>query len=197
MSKNDIIEELWKSSFLDDVIHKITSGHRLKDDLKSELFLILCEMKDKKIIQAWKNNWIYYLCINILKKQYHSNTSPFHMKWRKGWNNLDDEYDISDENEETNYDLISKIEWIVEHKLDLVDRELFKLYYKMDRYDRWLGDLRDKNCQKPTSSYRKIEKKLRLKGDPKITISRSTISLSHQRSLMIIKSELKKYGVAL
>lgn len=192
MSKNDIIEILYKSPFIDDVIKNITSGHQLSADLKSELFLVLCEMPDKKIIQAWQQKWINYLCINILKKQYHSKTSPFHMKWRKGMSS-EETGEIEIESEETNWDVITKIEWIVENKLDLVDRELFKLYYKMDRYDRWLGDLRDTTCEKPTSSYRKIEKKLQLKGDPKITISRSTISLSHQRALMIIKKELERY----
>ena len=194
MSKNKIIENLYNSAFIDDVIKNITGGHRLTEDLKAELFLILCEMPEEKIIQAWEGKWINYLCINILKKQYHSSTSPFHMKWRKD-TTTDEAPDLpEDEPEENNTDLITKIEHIIETKLDIVDKELFKMYFKMDRYDRWLGDLRDKKCQKPTSSYRKMEEKLALKGEPRITISRSTISLSHQRALMIIKKELERYG---
>jgi GTPase involved in cell partitioning and DNA repair len=146
------------------------------------------------IKDAYDNNWLNYMCINILKKQYHSSTSPFHKKYRK--NQSDNEIgDIPSEPEEFDYELISKIEWVVDNKLDIVDRELFKMYYKMDRYDRWLGDLKDETCKKPQSSYRKMEIKLALKGEPRITISRSTISLSHQRSLMIIKKELKNYGI--
>ena len=193
MSRNEIIENLYNSAFINDVIKTITSGHQLTDDLKAELFLILCEMPEKKIISAWEGKWINYLCIDILKKQYHSSTSPFHKKWRKEkW--VDEMYDIPEIKEVDNKDLISKIEWIVDTKLDIVDKELFKMYFKMDRYDRWLGDLRDKKCQKATSSYRKMEQKLALKGEPRITISRSTISLSHQRAIMIIKKELEKYG---
>jgi hypothetical protein len=197
VSRNEIIETLYRSAFIDDVIQNITSGHRLAADLKAELFLILCEMKDNKIVKAHEGNWINYLCINILKKQYHSSTSPFHNKWRK--HSASNEMgDIASEPEpENNRDIIIKIEHIVDTKLDIVDRELFKIYYKMDRYDRWIGDLRDVRCEKITSSYRKMERKLSLKGEPKITISRSTISLSHQRSIMIIKKELERYGISI
>ena len=192
MVKNEIITQLYNSPFIDDVVRKLTSGNQLAEDLKAELFLILCEMPDKKIVKAHKEKWINYMCINILKKQYHSSSSPFHTKWRKGMGS--EEIGDMIQEEERNWDVITKIEWIVDNKLDLVDRELFKLYYKMDRYDRWLGDLKDKSCQKPTSSYRKMQEKLALRGEPKITISRSTISLSHQRAIMIIKRELEKYG---
>tara|TARA_R110000772_G_scaffold138736_3_gene247836 strand:- start:1810 stop:2397 length:588 start_codon:yes stop_codon:yes gene_type:complete len=195
VSRDNIITELYESKFIDDVINTITSRHQLTADLKGELFLILCEMPESKIVKAHDNKWINYMCINILKKMYHSSTSPFHKKYRK--NQSQNEIgEVKQEEVENNYDLISKIEWIVDHKLDIVDRELFKMYYKMDRYDRWQGDLKDLTCQKATSSYRKMESKLEI-GDSKITISRSTISLSHQRSIMIIKKELKNYGVAI
>ena len=197
MKRNDIIEELWRSAFIDDVVHTLTSGNeRYVDDLKSELFLILCEMPEKKILKAYDEKWINYMCINILKKQYHSSSSPFHYKFRKDPSSDGLEngmIDIEDEDSDSDRDLIMKIEWIIDNKLDIVDRELFKMYFKIGRYDRWIGDLRDKGCQKPQSSYRKMQDKLAMRGEPRITISRSTISISHQRAIMIIKRELKKY----
>ncbi len=75
----------------------------------------------------------------------------------------------------------------------MVDRELFRMYFKIGRYDRWLGDLKDVTCEKPQSSYRKMQKKLQLSDNPKLTISRTTIALSIQRSVMIIKKELMRY----
>ena len=78
LSKNDILTNLYKSKFIDELINKITSGHQLSDDLKAELFLILVQMSDVKIKRAYEQNYLNYLCVNILKKQYHSNTSPFH-----------------------------------------------------------------------------------------------------------------------
>lgn len=195
-NKNDILDELFRSKFIDDLIWTITSGHQLKDDLKCELFLILCEMDDSKIINAYNNHYLNYLCVNILKKQYHSKTSPFHKMWRIG--RPDEEpFDIEDEVISDDCDIIEKVYWFVENKLDLVDRELFKIYYKIGRYDRWVGDLRDKTCQKPISSIRKVEKKLAITTvqGKKVSIARDTIHLSLNRSMMRIKHYLKENGL--
>ena len=191
MQRNDIIEELWRSPFINDAIRTITGGNKLGEELKSELFLILMEMPKTRIIQAHKECWLNYLVINILKKQYHSSTSPFHKKFRAFNNEVmtDPQYQELDLSSD---EMVAKIEMIVETKLDLVDRELFKMYFKIDRYDRWLGDLRDKTCQKATSSYRKMQRKLQLNEDPRLTISRNTISLSIQRAMVVIKRELEK-----
>lgn len=194
MRKDKIISELYTSQFITDLINTITSGNKLKDDLKGELFLILCEMPASRIENAYDNHYLTYLCVNILKKQYHSNTSPFHKKYRMNkfeelgdWN-LEDMLEGVDDGDIQVF--LDKIKWIIDNKLDMIDRELFKLYYKWDRYDRWVGDLRDKDCQKPISSYRKIEKKLTitiLENGKSISIGRSTIALSHKRSIDKIK----------
>jgi len=203
LSKNDILTHLYKSKFIDDLVNKITSGHQLSDDLKAELFLILVEMSEDRIKRAHEQNYLNYLCVNILKKQYHSNTSPFHKMYRKNsasqvpMFNDDDKLESIIDSDDINEmeDILNKIEWIVENKLSLIDRELFKLYYKMGRYNRIDGDLRDMTCDKATSSYRKIERKLAITTLDKagsISICRSTIALSHKRSMDKIKKWLKK-----
>jgi hypothetical protein len=196
ITKNEILTGLWQSQFIKDLLQTITSGHQLKEDLRQELFLILLEMDEKKIIRAHKGNWLHYLCVNIVKKQYHSNTSPFHKMFRKECatdvevplQNVDDAFWS-----EANDEIIEKVVWFIENKLDLVDRELFKIYYKIGRYDRWVGDLRDATCQKATSSLRKVEKKLAITtlDGKQISIGYDTIRLSLNRSLMRIKHYLK------
>lgn len=198
MSKDEIITELYNSPFINDLVWNITLGNPLKDDLKAELFLILCEMDDKRIISAWKGKYLTYLCVNIVKKQYKSKKSPFHQKWRKELVGTD--FDVRDGFTEADISgsddalIIKKILWFVENKLDLVDRELFKLYFKFERYDRYIGDLRDKSCQKPISSLRKVEKKLAITtiDGSYISIGHDTIRLSLNRSLMRIKHYLKE-----
>lgn len=196
LTKNDILTELYKSKFIDDLIWTITGGNQLKDDLKSELFLILVKLPDSRIINAYTNNWLNYMCVNIVKKQYHSNTSPFHRKYRR---NSHDEPLPEITSEYTNNDdkLIKEIMWFVNNKLDLVDRELFKIYYKIDRYDRWFGDLKDNTCEKPTSSLHKVARKLAITSveGKKITIGYDTIRLSLNRSIMRIKHYLKQNGL--
>lgn len=190
--RDEILSDLYKSSFMDDLISKITSNNQLMWDLKQHLFLILCEMPAKKIIEAYDNHYLNYLCVNIIKKQYHSSTSPFHKIWRKDRNHLEgDVPDILDEFVDEK--IISDILNIVKD-LNIVDRELFLMYYKFERYDRWLGDLKDYNCEKPTSSLRKIENKLAITTieGKRITISRDTIRVSLKRSIDKIRKELRK-----
>ena len=130
MSKNEILTELYNDPVIDDIIFTITSGHKLKDDLKGELFLILSEMTDIRIINAWKGHYLIYMCVNILKKQYHSSSSPFHKKWRKDKGDdfveVEEASDIeSDDFSLENEDMLIKIRWIVENKLSFVDKLIF------------------------------------------------------------------------
>jgi hypothetical protein len=200
-SKDEILIELWNSAFLDEIIWKITSGHYLKEDLKAELFSILTEMNEKKLKKAHKEKWIVYLCINILKKQYHSSSSPFHKKWRGNENECELIDGLNAAGDEGVFDnefapILQKVMWIVDNKLDLVDRELFKIYYKFDKYDKHFGEMRDINCKKSVSSLRKIQKKLEIvsvEGKP-ITISKDMINMSLKRSIMIIRTNIKKMG---
>lgn len=182
---------------MNELLNTITGGHQLKEELKQELFLILCEMPADRIEVAFNNHYLNYMCINIVKKQYHSSTSPFHKKFRKDkFQELQDVWiDVEAENNEK---ILSKIEWFLDNKINITDRELFKMYYKMGRYDRWLGDLRDENCQKPISSTRKIEKKLALKevpGKKRVTIDHSTVSLSIKKTKEKIIEFLKNGNI--
>lgn len=199
MLKNEIISKLYLSSFMSDLLSTITGGHALKEELKQELFLILCEMPDEKIEQAYKNNYLNYLCINIVKKQYHSSSSPFHKKFRKDkFQELYDNYVIDDIDDDIDDELLEKVLWFLDNKVKITDRELFKMYYKMEKYDRWLGELRDENCEKPISSTRKIERKLAIEssvpGKKKITIDHSTIALSIKKTMKRLKKYLKENG---
>jgi hypothetical protein len=201
VSRDQILTELFKSKFMNDLLSTITSNHPLKEELKSELFLILCEMREEKIVDAFSSNYLNYLCVSIVKNQYHSSTSSFHKVFRK-WKgvegfNLDNVDDIAEQSDWIEKEsMLRLVEDIVESRLGLVDKELFKIYYKMGRYDKELGDLRDKDCKKATSSYRKIEKKLSLEaipGQKKITIDHATIGLSIVKSLNKIRGII--YGV--
>lgn len=199
MTKLEIIENLWRSPFIDELIRKITSGHQLSEDLKSELFLILMEMPDDRIKAASTGNYLNYLCVSIVKNQYHSSTSPFHKKFRSQVSTDLEGLVISDEEAaECHEEIMNKIKTFINNEIKLTDRELFKLYYKMDRYDRWIGDLRDINCEKPISSTRKIERKLALAGSVpgkrRVSIDHTSVAQSIKRTLNELKNYLKENG---
>lgn len=197
ITRNTILTELFNSEKLNEIINNITKGNDLKDDLKSELFLILSEMKAAKLKAAYTGNYLLYLCINILKKQYNSSTSPFHKKYRgklkfgELYNDVvyDDDVDVNIVFEGKVLDEVRK----VLNEVSYLDRELFKLYYKMDEYDRWIGEKRDTSCTKNISSSRKIERKLAIKssnGGKGISIDHSTIAIRVKKTLSKIINRL-------
>lgn len=190
MTKNEIITELWKNPFVDEVIFNITGGHNLSNELRAELFVILVEMPDVKIKTAWTGKWLNYLVINILKKMWNSKTSPFYNKWKRRTGE-EITFDILSEDEGFPEDILQKVLQVV-NGLPFVERELFMMRYKIGKYDRWLGEWRDGDCKKPIYSYRKIENKLQIGG---VKIDHSTIEVYHKKTINKLKRELKDFNI--
>lgn len=196
MSKKDkLITELYKSPKIEEVLNNITKGDPLKEDLKSELFFIIAKMPYAKLKAAEEGNYLIYLCINILKKQYNSSTSPFHRKYRVETQELQEFNVAEEESNELEFEeaVLTKVRAFL-NTLSYTDRELFKIYYKMDEYDRWIGEKRDTTCTKNISSSRKIERKLainNLKGQKRLTIDHSTIAVSVKKTLESLREHLK------
>tara|TARA_R110000851_G_scaffold329568_1_gene501564 strand:+ start:1586 stop:2215 length:630 start_codon:yes stop_codon:yes gene_type:complete len=203
ITKESIITELYNSEVIAGVVDNMTRGDALKGDLLGELFLILCEMKAERLKKAHREKYLVYMCINILKRQYNSSTSPFHTKYRKRKTSAledtsetkTDEFTYEDNHEREDAVLAETNKFL--DRLGVVDRELFKIYYKMGKYDRWIGENRDTTCTKSISSTRKIEKKLALKaieGQKRVTIDHSTIANSIKKTLKALRKHLIKKG---
>ena len=178
MTGKDILTNLWKSGMVDEIILNITKNNPLAEDLKSELFLILLEMPESKIQSAYNGKWLTYLVVNVIKKMWNSNTSPFYKKWRKQLPNWSADETPFPEN------LIGDIIKAVE-VLPLVERELFMMRYKIGKYDRWLGDWRDMKCKKSISSFRSIENKLQIGG---LKIDHSTVGVYHKKTITHLRN---------
>ena len=191
MTKNEIITGLWKNPFVDEVIYNITGGHHLSKELRSELFVILMEMPETKIKTAQTGKWLNYLVINILKKMWNSKTSPFYNKWKKRTGEEITPDMGSSDDEPFPEEILEKVLQIV-NELPFVERELFMMRYKIGKYDRWLGELRDSDCKKPIYSYRKIETKLQIGG---VKIDHSTIEVYHKKTINKLKRELKHFNI--
>jgi len=184
MTKNEIIDALFKDQVIDDMITNITGGNPLRNDLKQELFVILLEMPGSKILDAYSGKWLTYLCVNIITKQWRSTTSPFYKKFRKETQNSD--WKDLPEEEGIDWLLINEIVKEIED-LPFVERELLKMRYKLGDWGVG-GSLEDRECKKVITSYRKIERKLKI-GD--ISIDHNTIQKYHNKSIDKIKKKLK------
>jgi len=187
MTKREILQDLFQWEGIDDIIRNITSGHQLGDDLKQELFLTMLEMPELKIQTAFKDKWLNYLAINILTKMWKSTTSPFYKKWRFPIDELNENFNILDDDGEMTEEIWNKIKLAID-KLPFVQKELIKMRYKIDEYDKNNGDKRDNFCKKSIYSYRKMEQKLKV-GD--ISIDHNTIQKYHWKAISKLKKSYK------
>lgn len=55
----------------------------LRADLKQEIFLIICEMEETKLVELYKTDKIRFHIVRIIINQIQSSNSPFYYKYRK------------------------------------------------------------------------------------------------------------------
>lgn len=55
----------------------------LREDLKQELFIVLCEMDEEKLIEISEKRQLKFYAVRIMLNLIQSKTSPFYYKYRK------------------------------------------------------------------------------------------------------------------
>jgi hypothetical protein len=81
MTKNEIIAELFVSDDFNKCIRKMEPAN-LRDDLKAEVALILCEKDADLIIGLHERKELTYYTVRIIINMIQSKTSPFYKKFR-------------------------------------------------------------------------------------------------------------------
>lgn len=82
MTKNQIIEALFKGKNFNDCIGKMEPEH-LREDLKMEVALIVCEWPADKIIDLHERKELEFFVVRVILNQIQSNSSPFFKKYRR------------------------------------------------------------------------------------------------------------------
>ncbi len=119
MNRNSIIIQLWDSTELKDAISKM-QPEELQDDLRSELFKVLCEMEEEKLIDMHKRNVLKFYLVRTMINMMQSNTSQFYRTYRKP---LEVELVVHDRDE----DLLNKVEDELS-KMHWYKAELLRVY---------------------------------------------------------------------
>ena len=83
MNKQDIITIIHKEHWIEDIIKKYNLDESLKDDFVQEMYLILLEYNENKIIELYSKNQLKYFLIRICVNNYKSTTSPWYKKYMK------------------------------------------------------------------------------------------------------------------
>lgn len=127
--RNKIIECLYKSERLDKVIKNIVgkrdTADELREELKSELFVVLCELKDHEIVEIYNNRYLDFYIIRTIQNMFYSGGSFFqtHIKTsivdRMSYDHI---FEEEQENAQAQHDInkaLSCLNWFERQVLDL------------------------------------------------------------------------------
>jgi hypothetical protein len=124
MVKNKILAEYWNLKEVNDAFAKM-HPEELQYDLKAEVFLVLCEMNEDKLIGMYERNELKFYIVRIMLNMIKSDRSNFYKSYRNYT-----EYVDNDTEAEVNFDksdLVDKLEKNLEG-LHWYNKEILKLY---------------------------------------------------------------------
>ena len=123
MLRNEIIAEFWQSKSVNEAFEKMQPVE-LQADLKAEVFLILCEMEEEKLIGLYERNELKYYMVRIMLNMIKSDRSSFFKNYRNYVELLENDVEVIETDPSETYE---KIELHLQN-LHWYNRELFKLY---------------------------------------------------------------------
>jgi len=125
--RNNILIELWDSAEVNAAISKM-HPKELQEDLKSEVFLILAELDEKKLIDLYEKKQIKFYMVRIMLNLVQSTDKKFYGKYRNFV-----EY-VEVEKEDVKEDDISDNITKAFESLYWYQREILRLYtYQFDK----------------------------------------------------------------
>jgi hypothetical protein len=83
-TRDALLTCLYKSKKLDKYINKFSESREMREELKSELFLSLCEIDESELGRIYENNYLDYYIVRTIGNMFNSNTSQFYKRIKKG-----------------------------------------------------------------------------------------------------------------
>lgn len=124
-----MIDQLYNDKRIDEACKKIAKGNDLWQDLKQELFVVLCEYDQSKLKEIIEKKQIMYFIVRILLNFYNSKTSTFYKKFKHINDEVIDLKFIKQLEDESYSDELDKIELAFEQaNLSWYERGIAKLY---------------------------------------------------------------------
>lgn len=124
MNRQEIISELYQSKDINDAIGKM-NPYELQDDLKQEVFLVLCEMEEARLFQMYNDGYLKYFVVRTILNMAKSDRSTFYKKFRETFLEIPVTYEVPKEDYDES--LNEKLEYSVQI-LHWYERELLRIY---------------------------------------------------------------------
>jgi hypothetical protein len=122
MVKSKIIEQFWNSKEVDEAFNKM-QPEELRYDLKAEVFLVLCEMDEEKLIGMYQRCELKFYIVRTMLNMIKSDRSSFYKNYRNYTEYVDTGAKVEDEQS----DLVDRMEKKMEG-LHWYHKEILKLY---------------------------------------------------------------------
>jgi len=90
LTKNDIIAGLYTDKDIDNAIKKM-QPFELQDDLRQEMFMVLCEMDEAKFMSMHNGGFLKFYLVRTMLSMIKSDRSTFFNKFRQGIYGMDRE----------------------------------------------------------------------------------------------------------
>jgi hypothetical protein len=123
MVKNEILAQYWTSKEVNEAFDKM-HPEELRYDLKAEVFLVLCEMNEDKLVGLYERNELKFYIVRIMLNMIKSDRSTFYKNYRNYTEFVDQDY-VSDDYDKSN--MFEKLEANM-NGLHWYNKEILKLY---------------------------------------------------------------------
>lgn len=158
MGKNEIVAELYNSKEFNDCIGKMEPDH-LRDDLKSEVALILLETEENKLMQIHASGGLRFYTVRVIMNLIQSKTSFFYKQYRQQVTEITDRFIAGEEQDLEERATREELEEKIFSEIDNLywyNSQMLRLYLKHGNYRAI-----EKDTRIPYSSaYKTIQKSL-------------------------------------
>jgi len=126
MNKESIITQMYLDKDISQAIGKMQPVE-LQDDLRQEIFLVLCEMDNERLLGMWTSGYLKYFVVRTMLNMAKSDRSTFFNQFRRSFSEYCDNYERADETSEVHEEMDSKLKKSM-NELHWYEKNVFELY---------------------------------------------------------------------
>lgn len=104
----------------------------LQDDLRQEIFLVLCEMDNERLLGMWTSGYLKYFVVRTMLNMAKSDRSTFFNMFRKTFTEYVDNYEKADEGSDIHEETDTKLKQSM-GELHWYEKNVFELYAENGR----------------------------------------------------------------
>lgn len=161
ITKDSIISQLWSDSKLNEMLAKFNAGAG-QQDLKSELFAVLCEKDTDFILDLWSKKQLLFYCTGIIQRMIFQPGNRFNRRYRtQSYEFTESLLNIS--NEDYNKDKETKLQHLeqaLDKDLHWVEKSMIKLHQDLGSMER-ISKATKISMKQVDRIYKKAKEKLR------------------------------------